>query len=243
MGNPRNQGMVAYCLTGGLQHQALLFLQGPPGVGKSLVIQVLFDLLHTYSYLLDESFFSKNGGEAKRFDMANIVGKRLLFMDETQLGMTWDETRASKGASAKRLSAEIKFGRTIQFDNTAKICIVGNHKPNFVAAETGGLTSRMLLLEAGGINYRDPKKNGIDNLSDVIVAEEGPAILAWALEACGADYSTPGLFNELMAQPREAAKAYAKEDSLIYQWGTNEMRVADEADIDTTEAAERYTSA
>jgi hypothetical protein len=97
---PAIRAWFAYCLTGALKHQALLFLHGPPGVGKTLIIQVLFDLLHTYSFLLDESFFSKNGGDAKRFDMANIVGKRLLFMDETQLGMTWDETRASKGASS-----------------------------------------------------------------------------------------------------------------------------------------------
>jgi P4 family phage/plasmid primase-like protien len=237
---PAIRAWFAYCLTGALKHQALLFLHGPPGVGKSLIIQILFDLLHTYSLLLDESFFSKNGGDAKRFDMANIVGKRLLFMDETQLGMTWDETRASKGASAKRLSAEIKFGRTIQFDNTAKICIVGNHKPNFVAADTGGLTSRMLLLEAGGINYREPKNKGIDGLSDIIVAEEGPAILMWALEACVADYCTRGLFDELMEEAREAAKAYAMEDSTLRQWVADEMCERPDLSIDTMEAFRRF---
>jgi len=98
----------------------------------------------------------------------------------------------------------------------------------------------MLLFEAGGINYRDPKNNGIDGLSDIIVAEEGPAILMWALEACIADHRTPSLFNELMAEPREAAKKYAKEDSTINQWGTNEMHVADDADVDTLEALEHY---
>ena len=230
----------AYCLTGALKHQALLFLHGPPGVGKSLIIQILFDLLHAYSFLIEESFFSKNGGDAKRFDMANIVGKRLLFMDETQLGMTWDETRASKGASAKRLSAEIKFGRTIQFDNTTKICIVGNHKPNFVAADTGGLTSRMLLLEAGGVNYREPKNKGIDGLLDIIVAEEGPAILMWALEACVADYRTPGLFDELMEEAREAAKAYAMEDSTLRQWVADEMCERPDLSIDTMEAFRKF---
>ena len=237
---PAIRAWFAYCLTGALKHQALLFLHGPPGVGKSLIIQILFDLLHSYSFLLDESFFSKNGGDAKRFDMANIVGKRLLFMDETQLGMTWDETRASKGASAKKLSAEIKFGRTIQFDNTAKICIVGNHKPNFVAADTGGLTSRMLLLEAGGINYREPKNKGIDSLSDIIVAEEGPAILMWALEACVADYCKPGLFDELMEEAREAAKAYAMEDSTLRQWVSEEMCERPDLSIDTMEAFRRF---
>jgi phage/plasmid-associated DNA primase len=237
---PALRAWGAYLLTGELRHQALGFFHGEPGVGKSLIFQVFYDLLHTYSKLLDESFFSKNGGDAKRFDMAALIGKRMAFMDETQLGMTWDETRASKGASAKKLNAELKFGRTVEFANTAKICIVGNHKPNFVAADTGGLTSRMLLFEAGGINYREPKNNGIDKLSDIIVAEEGPAILMWLLEACVADYNTPGLFNELTLKQREAAKAYAKEDSKLRQWVADRMCVQPDLDIDTTEALKSY---
>jgi P4 family phage/plasmid primase-like protien len=239
---PAIRAWFAYCLTGDLRHQALMFMHGPPGVGKTQIVEVLFALLNTYALLIDESFLSKNGGEAKRFDIANIVGKRMLFMDETQLGMTWDETRASKGASAKKLSAEIKFGRTIQFCNTAKICIVGNHKPNFVAAETGGLTSRMLLFEAQGIDYRDPKNGGTDNLADIIVRDEGPAVMMWALEACVADYGTPGLFSELTAEPREAARQYAQEDSTIRQWADDLMRVTPDADIDQMEAFRGYLS-
>ena len=72
------------------------------------------------------------------------------FMDETQLGMTWDETRMSRSASAEYLSAELKFGRRVKFLNTLKITVVGNHGPNFAVAETARLTSRMLLVGAEG---------------------------------------------------------------------------------------------
>jgi phage/plasmid-associated DNA primase len=92
-----------------------MFMYGPPGVGKSVIAQILFELLATYAFLIDESFLSKNGGDAKRFDMGDIIGKRMLFMDETQLGMTWDETRMSKAASARKLSVELKFGRRVPF--------------------------------------------------------------------------------------------------------------------------------
>jgi putative DNA primase/helicase len=235
-----NRAWGAYTLTGEVRHQALGFLHGPPGVGKSIIGEVLAEIMHTYTCLLNESFFSKNGGDAKRFDMANLIGKRMAYMDETQLGMSWDETRMSKGASARKLTAELKFGRTVQFDNTAKILVVGNHKPNFVAAETGGLTSRMLLIEAQGCNYRDPKNKGIDTLAQQIIDEELPAILAWLIEECVADYNTPGLFDERMAEAREAAQEYAKEDSPIRQWGTHEMCVAEDRDIDLVEAIEKY---
>jgi hypothetical protein len=98
----------------------------------------------------------------------------------------------------------------------------------------------MLLMEAAGTNYRDPANKGTEGLSDIIVAEEGSAILMWALEACVADYCTPGLFNELMEEPRKAAREYAKEDSTIQQWAAHEMREHPDADVDALEAIERY---
>jgi putative DNA primase/helicase len=230
----------AYTLTGDLRHQALMFLHGPPGVGKTVIAEVLFLLLGTYAFLVAESFFSKNGGGAKRFDMAGIIGKRMLFMDETQLGMSWDETRMCKLASAIKLVSELKFGRSVEFNNTAKIFIVGNHKPNFVAAETGGLTSRMLLTEAKGVNYRDEKNNGINGLARIIVDEEGSAILMWALEQCIADYDDPKLFAKLTADLKAASREYAKEDSLVQQWVAHEMWLADDADIDLIDAIKGY---
>jgi phage/plasmid-associated DNA primase len=114
-----------------------------PGLGKSQIVQAVFEILNTYAQLINESLLSKNGSETKRFDMADWIGKRMGFMDETQLGMTWDETRMSRSASAEYLSAELKFGRRLKFLNTLKITVVGNHKPNFAAAETGGLTRRI----------------------------------------------------------------------------------------------------
>jgi hypothetical protein len=42
--------------------------------------------------------------------------------------------------------------------------------------------------------------------------------MAWALEACVADYNTPGLFTEVTAHMRSAALNYTKENSLYRQW-------------------------
>lgn len=237
---PAIRAWYAYTLTGDMRHQALMFLYGPPGVGKTVIAEVLFLLLGSHSKLIDKSFLSKNGGESKRFDMATIIGKRMLFMDETQLGMSWDETRMSKVGSARRLNAELKFGRAVEFDNTGKIFVVGNHKPKFVAADTGGLVSRMLLTEAVGTNYREKKNKGIDELARIIVEEEAEAILMWALEQSVADYANPELFGELTEDLKDASKEYAKEDSLMHQWLDSEMELADDLDIDQPDAIEAY---
>jgi len=236
---PALRQWFAYCLTGDMRHHALMFLCGPPGVGKSQVVQAVFEILHTYSVIIDESSLSKNGGDAKRFDMADWIGKRMGFMDETQLGMKWDETRMSKVSSADALGAEIKFGRRVKFTNTIKLTVVGNHKPNFVAPETGGLTSRMLLVEAEGKEYRNAKDE-IKNLAKRIIEEEGPAVLMWAIEACVSGYSTEGLFREVMVEPRKAAVKYAKEESLFHQWANSKMEVHPDRDINTEDAHEAF---
>jgi hypothetical protein len=98
----------------------------------------------------------------------------------------------------------------------------------------------MLLLEAQGINYRDPKNRGDEELAQRIIEREGPAILMWALQACAADYNTPGLFHELTGELKDASREYAKEDSLLHQWGEHEMCVSPDFDIDQMEAFEKF---
>src|SRR5262245_37777141 len=58
---PAIRHWFAYCLTGDLRHQSLMFLHGPPGVGKSQIVQAIFEILNTYSQIIDEASLSKNG--------------------------------------------------------------------------------------------------------------------------------------------------------------------------------------
>jgi putative DNA primase/helicase len=239
---PALQCWFGYCLTGEIRHHGILFIQGPPGIGKTQILQVLFELLHSYAKLLTDMFLSKNGGESKRFDMQDIVGKRMLFKDETMMGMSWDEARMSDIASGRKLAAEIKFGRGIDFHNTGKICVSGNHRPHFVGGEAGGLTSRMLLLEAQGKSIRGASEE-IVYIASEIVAEEGPSILMWALEACIADYAQGGqeTYRRLMHPMIEAAKGYTRENSLFRQWVEAKMCIHPDADMDTLEAHAQFT--
>jgi phage/plasmid-associated DNA primase len=40
------------------------------------------------------------------------------------------------------LSAEIKGGAEFDFPNTIKLFLAGNHRPNFISGEAGGLLRR-----------------------------------------------------------------------------------------------------
>ena len=238
---PLLQRWFGYCLTGELTHQHLLFIQGLPGTGKSQLVTVLMLLLGSYAVSLRQSWILK--GPDKRFDMVHVMGKRMGFIDETQKGASWDETRASTVATAKRLEAEFKGGAEINFDNTIKLIIAGNHYPHFVSAEAGGLMRRMLLLELINPPFCGTDED-IANYAQMLVAQEGPAILAWCIEGAMRDYADENhlIFNDLRRPLLEASQEYARESNPIRDWVEAEMRVDPELDIDLLAAWERYNA-
>ena len=220
---PFLQRWFGYCLTGEIGRQHFLFLQGLPDTGKSQLITVLLKLMHTYATLLRESWMVK-GGE-KRFDMAAIVGKRLGLSDETQKGSTLDETRLSNVAGAPLLRAELKGGREFDFPNRVKLVLCGNHRPNFVSGEAGGLTRRMLLLEVTNKPLVQMLKVE-ENFADLLVEAEGPAILMWAIEGAMLDYADIDnmIFILLKREMVEATYRYTRENSLYWGWVESRCR-------------------
>jgi putative DNA primase/helicase len=146
---------LGYSLSGWRWHQHLMFVQGWPGVGKTQVYEAFLMLIGDYGVVLPDTFLLKTD-EGKRFDLMQIVGKRFGFFDETRMGSTFYETRASKVVGSEMLAGEIKGGRVnVPFKNVTKLSLVGNHKPHFHSGETGGLATRLLLFEAGGRGFRN----------------------------------------------------------------------------------------
>ncbi len=211
-----------YGSQGNVHHQALMFVQGIPGIGKTQIYEAVTALLGSYGHGLTDNFINKTD-DGKRFDTMQLIGIRFAFMDETRAGATFDDTRLSKVAASEKLTGEIKGGRVgIEFTNTTKISIVGNHRPHIQNGLTGGLTSRMLLFEAGGRNYRS--RPGMQaNLGRRIVAEEGPQLLAYIIWQARLDYidvttNNSADWERLMKPLHEAAETYTQESSFIHEW-------------------------
>jgi len=147
--------VFGYSFSGSLHHQAIAFIQGIAGIGKTQIFEAGLTISGSYGHGLTDNFINKTD-DGKRFDTMQLIGIRFAFMDETRAGATFDDTRMSKVAASKFLVGEIKGGRVgVEFKNTTKLLIVGNHRPHIQNGLTGGLTSRMLLFEAGGKNYRN----------------------------------------------------------------------------------------
>jgi len=214
--------VFGYSFSGSLHHQAIAFIQGIAGIGKTQIFEAGLTISGSYGHGLTDNFINKTD-DGKRFDTMQLIGIRFAFMDETRAGATFDDTRMSKVAASKFLVGEIKGGRVgVEFKNTTKLLIVGNHRPHIQNGLTGGLTSRMLLFEAGGKNYRN-RTGETGELGERIVNGEGPQLLAyfiWQAYLDYVDYTTNGSaeWRKVVAPMREAAETYTRESSFIHEW-------------------------
>jgi putative DNA primase/helicase len=239
------QRWFGYCLTGDTGHQHFLFIQGLPNTGKTQLVAILLKLMHTYATTLRSVWMMKNPD--KRFDMLKIIGKRMAFGDETQKGASFDEERISNVAGSDVLQAEIKGGREFDFTNHTKLILTGNHRPNFISGEAGGLMRRLLLLEVTSKPLEEiPGFKIEEKFAELVVAAEGPAILMWAIEGAMLDYADKdnAEFNALKAPMVAATKTYTRENSLYWQWFESRMRLGplDEIRIDLLESFEQFKS-
>ena len=226
-------GIYGYILIGEIKHAGIFFMEGAPGIGKTQVWEAFYLIIATYGEQVGADFISKNG-EGHRFDLGRIAGKRMLFLDETLMGMVYDEARMSLLGSGSTLTVEIKFGRDlVKFLNRAKLCISGNHRPHFISGEAGGLSSRMMLFEVQGEYLRGGPKD-IHNVAGLIAREEGPALLTWAIQNAILDYQEGGhaRFHRLMEPAKAATKEYTREDSTVAQWGDEHAIRGEEFDAD-----------
>jgi phage/plasmid-associated DNA primase len=221
-------------------HQAILFVQGLPGVGKTQIFEALFKILGSYAKRLKPAYIAKTA-DGKRFDDHDLAGKRFYFCDETQQGSSFDETLLCTLSGTDEITSDVKFGRPVSFVNRGNLVIVGNHRPHFISHEAGGLSSRMLLLEAGGIDYREPTNDGTDDLAEVIVRQEGEVLLLWAIEAAMRELQGTSGWREKIDPMRAAAKAYTRENSPVVRWVEDrQMVLGAEAEISTTQAHEMF---
>ena len=238
-GAPAIGCIYGYILIGEIRHHALFFIIGEPGIGKTQLWQVIFKIIGSYSGKIRHASISKSADAGlKRFDKSEMVGKRMLWVDETMISMTFDEAWMSDMASGEEMQVEHKFGRTATVKNVGKICISGNHPPHFTSGKAGGLVSRMMLANAKGENLRGKKGVEVVNVAKKIAEEEGPALLTWAIQNAIYDH-TPGgheRFSRLLEPMKQASSKYAADDSSIVQWVKDDLELDPTFDIDLKDA-------
>lgn len=198
------QEIIGYALTGSTAVHAFWFLHGGGANGKSVLVDVVQNLLGTYSARAGERLFADSGrGDPPEKELAALPGVRLLASSEVTEGMNLRCGVLKDLTGGDEVAARAVYGMPFSFRPTAKILIIGNHKP-VIREGDGGIWRRVKLIP---FSVTIPEEGRDPHLAEKLKTEL-PGILNWALvglkhwlargrledpalvRAAGADYRT-----------------------------------------------------
>ena len=221
------QQWCGYCLTADVREQALVFLYGPGGNGKTVFVNTLVGILADYAVVSALDTFSAARGERHPADLAMLHGARIVIASETQEGRAWDEVRVKRLTGTDPITARFMRQDFFTFLPTFKITIVGNYAP--VLNNVGDAERRRFCIVPFATKPERP-----DLLLEQKLKAEWPAIFAWMIAGC-LDWQANGLIRpERVLQ--ETAAYFAAQD-VLGQW------IADQCDAEPGNKSKWETSA
>ncbi|WP_413754773.1 phage/plasmid primase, P4 family [Streptomyces sp. MMBL 11-3] len=203
--------LLGYSITGDVGAQVLPFLHGHGKNGKSVLLDVMIQILGDYAdaappgFLMDRGAFSEHSTE-----LTELHGRRLIVCSELKPNDKFDEARVKLLTGGEKIKARRMRQDYFSFNPTHHLWLLGNHRPE---VSNGGFAfwRRIRLLP---FERTVPDHRKIDNLALELVRDEGPGILQWLIEGARRYLTT----RDNLAGPdrvRLATTAYANTEDHI----------------------------
>ena len=123
------QRWFGYCLTGNISEELLLFVFGPGGNGKTVLLNTIAHIMGAYATMAPIDTFTASQYEKHPTDLAMLRGARLVLATETDEGRAWDERRIKKLTGGEPITARYMRRDFFTYMPEFKPVIAGNHKP------------------------------------------------------------------------------------------------------------------
>jgi P4 family phage/plasmid primase-like protien len=174
------QRCLGYSLTASIAEHALFFLFGSGRNGKSTLLNVILHLLGDYATTIDVSLLISKHHQDHPTGLTDLDGRRFVPTSEVDEGKRIAEALAKKLTGGERIKARRMREDHYEFDPTHKLFLAVNHEPEIRGTDEG-IWSRIKMIP---FSVFIPKEERIKDLDKILVAEEGPGILAWLVRGC-----------------------------------------------------------
>lgn len=175
------QRWAGSCLTGIVKDRCVLFLTGTGANGKTVFVETLSKVLGEYSCTVGDKFFSRKANESpSTFDLYTIVGARMICGPEIEDEAKLDTRRLKEISGGDRMEACVKHQMQFPFYPEGKPVLYANARPSF-SDQSAGWRERLRIV-AFPCDFPAGSPQRIENLQDIIFAEEGPGVLNWMME-------------------------------------------------------------
>ena len=166
-------GVLSLAITGEQLVQQFFFLWGAGANGKSVLLDIMRDLLGDYGITLKTSALMSGNPNGKDYEIARLDGVRMAVASELGRTDRWDEPLVKSLTGDSTIPIRQIYSAPKEAVNQATLIIAGNHKPRFNGTD-GGMVRRMVMLPFKAVV---PKEQRDVNLRSKIVTAEGGAIL------------------------------------------------------------------
>lgn len=202
------QQWCGYCLAGITREHALVFVYGPGGNGKSVLINIVTSILFNYATTAAMDTFTASHSDKHPADLAMLRGARLVTASETEEGRAWAESRIKQMTGGDPITARFMRQDFFTYTPQFKLTIIGNHKP--VLHNVDDAARRRFNIVPFVLQPATP-----DRQLEAKLAGEAGAILRWMIDGC-LDWQAHGLVRP--ASVTAATEAYFSDQDLMGQW-------------------------
>lgn len=219
------QRLLGYALVGEVTEHILPFFWGPKGFnGKSCLLNLMQAIMGSYAEVASGNFLLQ-GHKPHEEEIASMHGARIVICSEINEGSKFDEARTKQFTGGDRIQGRHLYGSTFVFEPSHTLFVMGNERPH-VPVGGNSFFRRFKLI---GFDHQVPEQDRVQRYEDVLLAEEGPAILAWMVRGV-IDMLANGIQTPEGVQA--ATDEFAAEEDAVGQF-ISQCTMTDEDDYTT----------
>jgi P4 family phage/plasmid primase-like protien len=202
--------LLGYSLLGDNREQKVVFINGPTGSGKSVILHIVSEVLGPLAHRSGSDLICvvRHGRNARTEN--SIRGRRLVTITETSKFMSIDEAQLKQLTGEPVISVNRHYAKTeIRTPVSWTIWVATNDMPNLVHFDAA--MRRRIIVIPGGPTV--PEWETDPQLAAKILSTERQGILALLARGC-AEYFRTGL-ADMPWEVRKATEEYAAEQNTV----------------------------
>ena len=171
------QQVAGMAAIGHVYHEGIVVANGSGRNGKSTLFNTLAGVLGTYAGSIDSNILTTDR-QNRGASLATLRGKRLVIAAELEEHQRLSTSTLKKLASTDILSIERKYHDPEDITQSHTLVLFTNHLPR-VGSMDNGTWRRLTVIPFHAVI---PENTAVQNFSDGLIEEAGPAILSWIIE-------------------------------------------------------------
>ena len=171
------QQVAGMAAIGKVFYEGIVTANGGGRNGKSTFFNTIYGVWGTYAGTIDSNVLTtdrQNRGAA----LATLRGKRMVIAAELEEHQRLSTSTLKKLASTDYLTIEEKYRAPEDIVPSHTLVLFTNHLPR-VGSTDDGTWRRIIVVP---FNAVIPEETGVQNMSDLLVEEAGPAVLSWIIQ-------------------------------------------------------------